>query len=228
MWAGLAHRDDGRMNITPRQHHPAASPVPAPAQTATSGDPPQAATQPPPPPADLPAGAAGQAAAAAVRRTAWLGVTAIAIGAFCVEMAVSARYGYVRDELYFLTAGKHLAFGYVDQPPLTPLLARLAAVAGGNTLVGLRVVPALALAALVVLTAAMSRLLGAGRAGQLLAALGAATCAEFLGAMHELTTTTPDLVCWALTLLVVMRLLASGAPRWWLAVGGCVGVASEA
>jgi len=134
----------------------------------------------------------------------------------------------VRDELYFLSAGRHLAFGYVDQPPLTPLLARLAAVVGGNTLVALRVVPALALAALVVATAAMSRMLGAGRTGQLLAALAAATCGEYLGAMHELTTTTPDFVFWAVTLLLVMKLLASRDPRWWVAIGACVGVASEA
>jgi hypothetical protein len=93
---------------------------------------------------------------------------------------------------------------------------------------GFRILPALCLAALVVMTAAMSRRLGAGRTGQLLAALAAATCAEYLGAMHELTTTTPDFVFWALILLLVMRLLASRDPRWWLAVGGCAGVASEA
>ena len=157
-----------------------------------------------------------------------LGIAIIAVAAFVAEMAVSARYGYVRDELYFLSAGRHLAFGYVDQPPLTPLLARLAAVAGGNTLVALRVVPALALAALVVATAAMSRILGAGRTGQLLAALAAATCGEYLGAMHELTTTTPDFVFWAATLLLVMKLLVSQDPRWWVAIGACAGVASEA
>src|SRR6516164_11347797 len=157
-----------------------------------------------------------------------LGIALIAVAACAAEMAVSARYGYVRDELYFLSAGRHLAFGYVDQPPLTPLLARLAAVAGGNTLVALRVLPALALSALVVATAAMSRMLGAGRAGQLLAALAAATCGEYLGAMHELTTTTPDFVFWAVTLLLVMKLLASRDPRWWVAIGACVGVGSEA
>ena len=88
--------------------------------------------------------------------------------------------------------------------------------------------PALALAALVVLTAAMSRQLGANRSGQILAALATATCGEYLGAMHELTTTTPNFVFWAVTLLLVMRLLASQNPRWWLAIGGCIGVGSEA
>ena len=161
-------------------------------------------------------------------RAPWAGIALIAAAAVAVEMAVSARYGYVRDELYFLSAGQHLAFGYVDQPPLTPLLARITAALTGNTLVGLRILPALALGALVVMTAAMSRRLGAGRTGQLLAALAAATCAEYLGAMHELTTTTPDFVFWAVTLLLVMRLLASQDRRWWLAIGGCVGVASEA
>jgi dolichyl-phosphate-mannose-protein mannosyltransferase len=158
----------------------------------------------------------------------WRGIAIIAVAAFAAELAVSARYGYVRDELYFLAAGRHLAAGYVDQPPLTPLLARLTADVGGNTLVALRALPALGLAALVVLTAAMSRMLGAGRTGQLLAALAAATCGEYLGAMHELTTTTPDFVCWAVTLLLVLKLLASQDPRWWLVIGVSAGVASEA
>jgi Dolichyl-phosphate-mannose-protein mannosyltransferase len=156
------------------------------------------------------------------------GIALIAAAAFGTEMAVSGRYGYVRDELYFLAAGHHLAFGYVDQPPLTPLLARISAAATGNTLVGLRVLPALGLAGLVVATATMSRMLGAGRTGQLLAALAVATCAEYLGAMHELTTTPPDFVCWAVTLVAVMRLLASRDPRWWVAVGAAAGVGSEA
>jgi Dolichyl-phosphate-mannose-protein mannosyltransferase len=161
-------------------------------------------------------------------RPPWAGIALIAAVAFAVEMAVSARYGYARDELYFLSAGRHLAFGYVDQPPLTPLLARISAAVTGHTLAGFRVLPALALAALVVATAVMSRMLGAGRTGQLLAALAAATCAEYLGAMHELTTTTPDFVFWAITLLLVMRLLESQDPRWWVAIGACVGIGSEA
>jgi len=194
------------MNTTTGAPSPSASPARAPGA---------AGSQPP-------------ATARGAQRTPRLGIAIIAAAAFGTEMAVSARYGYVRDELYFLAAGHHPAFGYVDQPPLTPLIARLSAVLSGNTLVGLRVVPALGLAALVVLTAAMSRLLGAGRAGQLLAALAAATCGEYLGAMHELTTTMPDFVFWAVTLYLVLRLLTSRDPRWWLVIGGCAGVASEA
>ncbi len=143
-------------------------------------------------------------------------------------MAVSARYGYHRDELYFLAAGRHLAFGYVDQPPLTPLLARLTAAATGNTLTGLRLLPALMLAGLVVATAGMSRLLGAGRTGQLLAALATATCGEYLGTMHLLTTTGPDFLCSTITLLFTLRLLASGNTRWWAAIGVSAGLGAAA
>jgi len=156
------------------------------------------------------------------------GIALIATAAVALEMAVSARYGYHRDELYFLAAGHHLAFGYVDQPPLTPLLARFSSAVFGNSLAGIRVIPALALAAVIVVTAALSRMLGAGRGGQLLAALATATCAEYLAAMHLLTTTVPDFVAWAVLLLLVMRLLASEDRRWWLAVGACAGIGADA
>jgi 4-amino-4-deoxy-L-arabinose transferase-like glycosyltransferase len=74
----------------------------------------------------------------------------------------------------------------------------------------------------------MSRILGAGRAGQVLAAVCVASCAEYLAATHLMSTTTPDFVAWAGVLYLVLRLLASGEPHWWLAIGLVTGVASEA
>src|SRR5512146_3248672 len=108
-------------------------------------------------------------------KAVWL----VAAAAFGTELALSARYGYVRDELYFLSAGTHPALGYVDQPLLTPLLAHLDAVLTGNTLVGLRALPALAFAAMVVLTGSIARQIGAGPRGQLLAAVATACCAQY-------------------------------------------------
>ena len=157
-------------------------------------------------------------------KAVWL----VAAAAFGVELAVGARYGYVRDELYFLASGHHLALGGVDQPELTPLLARADALLTGNTLIGLRALPALAFAVMVLCTASMARVLGAGRRGQFLAALATACCAEYLGALHELTTTTPDFVCWTVALLLVTRLLTSGDPRWWVAIGGAAGIGMTA
>jgi hypothetical protein len=234
MWLAPLNPHDDLMNTTPASARISdLDPTPPPARI---GDPARfQPSDPAPDPAGFgpPRSAPGPAhfeppRSAVAARPPWAGIALIAAVAFAVEMAVGARYGYARDELYFLAAGRHLAFGYVDQPPLTPLLARISAAVTGNTLIGFRVLPALALAALVVATAAMSRLLGAGRTGQLLAALAAATCAEYLGAMHELTTTTPDFVFWAITLLLVLRLLESQDPRWWVAIGGCVGIGSEA
>lgn len=157
-----------------------------------------------------------------------LAVAVIAAAAFAVEMAVSARYGYHRDELYFLAAGEHPALGYVDQPPLTPLAARAMAVLTGSTLAGLRLLPALVLAALVLAAAAMSRLLGAGGTGRVVAALAAAACGEYLAAAHLFSTTTLDFGFWALTLYLAARLISSGDPRWWVAIGVCVGVGANA
>ena len=175
-------------------------------------------------PADAPPALVSKIASMLAGKAVWL----VAAAAFAVELAVGARYGYDRDELYFLASGHHLALGGVDQPELTPLLARLDSILTGNTLLGLRVLPALAFAGMVLLTAAMARTLGAGRRGQVIAALATACCGDYLGTMHELTTTVPDFFCWTVTLLLVTRLLGSGDPRWWLAIGAAAGVGLSA
>lgn len=85
-------------------------------------------------------------------------ILVIGVGAFALEMLVSARYGYHRDELYFLAAGRHPALGYVDQPFLAPFVARLESVVFANTLIGLRVVPALLLRWLVFVSSSSAAL----------------------------------------------------------------------
>src|SRR6202042_3061200 len=100
-----------------------------------------------------------------------------------LELALSGRYGFQQDELYFLVAGHHLAFGYVDQPPLAVLLGRATDLFGVNP-AAIRILPALAGGATVVLAARLPPLFGGGRAARLIAALAAAIAPVFLGAMH--------------------------------------------
>jgi 4-amino-4-deoxy-L-arabinose transferase-like glycosyltransferase len=175
-----------------------------------------------------PAPALPLARADGTRRSLPIVVWLIAASAYAVELAVSSRYGYDRDELYFLVAGQHPAAGYVDQPALTPLLARLAALLTGNTLVGLRAVAALGLPLVVALTASMARMLGASRSGQAVAALAVTCCGEYLGVFHRFTTTPVDFAFWAVLLWLVIRLLTSGDRRWWLPIGVVAGIALEA
>lgn len=143
-------------------------------------------------------------------------------------MAVSTRYGYHRDELYFLAASDHLAWGYVDQPPLTIALARLAQVVFGDSLAGLRLLPALAVGAVVVLTGLTARELAgpalSSRAAQILAAACVAGSGFTIGVGHLHATATYDLVFWTALLLALVRLLRTGDRRLWLAVGVLAGV----
>jgi hypothetical protein len=149
---------------------------------------------------------------------------AIAVGIVAVLLAIAPRYGWHRDELYFLQCGKRLAWGYVDQPPFTPFLARVANELFGTNLVGLRLFPALALGGVVLLTAATARELGGGRTAEVIAAAAAAACPLVLGVGHLLSTATFDLLAWTAITSLVVRLLRRDEPRLWLAVGAVAGV----
>jgi 4-amino-4-deoxy-L-arabinose transferase-like glycosyltransferase len=144
-----------------------------------------------------------------------------------VELAVSGRYGFQQDELYFLVAGHHVALGYVDQPPLAPLLTRVTGVLGVSP-TAIRIIPALCGGAIVVMAARQAALFGAGRLGRVLAALVMACAPVLLGAVHVGNTTPLDLLAWTTVLLCVSTALLRHRPRWWLAAGAAAGVGLEA
>ena len=143
-----------------------------------------------------------------------------------VELAVSDRYGFQQDELYFLVASHHLSFGYVDQPPLAVLLARTTDIFGVNP-TAIRILPALAGGVIVVIAARLAALFGARRGGQGLAALAIATSPVILGATHIGNTTPYDLLAWAVILVCVTTALLRGRPRWWLGAGAAAGLGLE-
>ncbi len=143
------------------------------------------------------------------------------------ELAVSGRYGFLQDEMYFIEAGRHLAFGYVDQPPLAPLLTRVTDVLG-VTPTAVRIAPALAGGTVVIMAAKFAALFGAGRFGRVLAALTTA-CAPLVLALAHFGITEPlDLLAWTVVLYCVLVALLRDRPRWWLGAGLAAGLGLEA
>jgi 4-amino-4-deoxy-L-arabinose transferase-like glycosyltransferase len=141
-------------------------------------------------------------------------------------LVVSSAYGFHGDEMYYVVAGQHPAFGYVDQPPLTPLLSAASVAILGVSPTAVRLLPAFEMGLIVVLVALIAGDLGGSRRAQVLAAITTAV-SGYLGAGHLDTTTDPDLLAWALILWLLVKLLAGGDRRLWLAVGVVAGIGLE-
>ncbi len=157
-------------------------------------------------------------------RAAALGPALAALATFAVHAACGARYGAFRDEMYFVVCGEHLAWGYVDQPPLIAAVARLAHLAFGTWVPGWRLLPWLASAATVWLAGRLATRLGGGASAALLASAAAATSPVLLGLGHYLTMNAFEPLLWTALALVLAR-LAAGEPRsLWLAAGALVGL----
>jgi hypothetical protein len=141
-------------------------------------------------------------------------------------LLLSPAYGFHGDEMYFVLAGQHPALGYVDQPPLTPLLSAAAVALLGASPTAVRILPALEMGVVVLLIAAIARDLGGSRRAQVIAAIVGAL-SGYLGAGHLDTTTDPDLLVWALVLWLLVRLLDGADRRLWLVVGLVAGIGME-
>jgi hypothetical protein len=148
----------------------------------------------------------------------------IAVGGilFAVLMAVSGRYGFDVDELYFLDCARHLQASYVDQPVLAPLLAWVSLHLFGVSLPGLRVWPSLAAWATVVVAGLTAREFGGGKRAQLVAAVGPIPI--LLGTDHLANTTPYAVLAWAGLALIVVKIGRTGDCRWWLAGGLVAGL----
>lgn len=140
-------------------------------------------------------------------------------------LALAGRYGYFGDELYFLAAGRHLAWGYADQPPLVPLLARALETVAPDDVFVLRLPATAVTVAAVVLTALIARELGGGRRAQVMSAATLAVSTQFAAGGHYLATSTFDPVLWTLLVLLLVRWVRTRADGLLIWAGIVTGIA---
>jgi hypothetical protein len=144
-----------------------------------------------------------------------------------IHFLTNSRYNYFRDELYYIACGQHLAFGYVDLPPLSALLVRLSRVLFGDSLFAIRFLPAVAGALNVALTGMIARELG-GRSWAVALSCTATLCAlVFLGVGNFFSMNAFEPLFWMGAIYLLVRVINRGSPRLWLWFGALVGLGLE-
>ena len=143
------------------------------------------------------------------------------------HLATTAGYGIFRDEMYYLACARHLDWGYVDHPPLVAVFAWIVSHTLGTSLLALRLLPALAAGATVLLSAAIARHLGGGRFAQCLAGLAVALAPQYMGMLSIYSMNAFDLVVWSAMILVFMQIVRDGGGRKWLLFGALAGIGLE-
>lgn len=159
-----------------------------------------------------------------VRTETWT-LAGIALAVAVIHLLTNNRYGFHRDELQFLSDARHLDWGFVAYPPFTPFVERISLDLFGLSLVGLRLFSVIAQALAIVVTGLMARELGGGRLAQFTAALVVATSGLPLFEGTEFQYSSFDYLWWALIAYLLIRLLKTENPRWWLAIGATIGLA---
>ncbi len=134
-------------------------------------------------------------------------------------------YGFFVDELYFLACSEHLAWGFVDMPPLFPAVMAGLRAALGDSLPVVRLLPTLCAAGLVLLTAGLARSMGGRWRAQALAALAVVVAPLWLLLFSFSSLNALDTLLWPACALVLVRIANGGPPWWWLVLGGLGGAA---
>src|SRR5579872_5293643 len=154
-------------------------------------------------------------------------VFCLAAAKLLFHLLTAARYGIFRDELYFLDCAKHLDWGFVDQPPLIAVLTWSVTQLIGQSLLALRLLPAIAGAALVWLTGKIAREMGGGPFAQALAALAVIVVPIYMVLQHWLTMNAFEPLIWMGCAWCVVRMINDEDPRYWVGFGLLAGVGLE-
>ena len=141
-----------------------------------------------------------------------------------VHVLTNNRYGFHRDELQVLSDARHLDWGFVPYPPLTPFVERIGLSIFGLSMIGLRLFSVTAQAIAIFFTGLMARELGGGRLAQVTSAAAIALSPLPLFEGTEFQYSTYDYLWWVLIAYFVIRLLKTENPRWWLAIGATIGI----
>jgi hypothetical protein len=148
----------------------------------------------------------------------------VAAAVALLHLLTNGRYGFHRDELQFLSDTRHLDWGFVAYPPVTPFLERIGLELFGLSLVGLRLFSVLAQSTALVITGLMTRELGGNRLAQVTATLAIALSPLPLFQGTEFQYSSFDYLWWVLIAWFTMRLLKSDNPRWWVGIGAVIGL----
>jgi Dolichyl-phosphate-mannose-protein mannosyltransferase len=151
----------------------------------------------------------------------------LALAKLLIQFAGINHYGFFRDELYYIACGEHLAWGYIDQPPLIALIAWFARHTFGESLFAVRLLPALAGAAVVFLTGWIARELGGGLFAQFLAALAMLFAPAYLAFDSFLSMNAFEPLFWVLCAWIAIRIVKGASPKLWLAFGATAGLGLE-
>jgi hypothetical protein len=151
----------------------------------------------------------------------------LACGKLLIQLAGINHYGFFRDELYYMACGQHLAWGYVDQPPLVAFVAWLARHALGTSLFATRLLPVLAGAVVVYATGRVAAELGGGLFAQFLAAIAILLAPAYLAFDTFLSMNAFEPLFWLLCAWIAIRILKGASPRLWLLFGAVAGLGLE-
>lgn len=147
-----------------------------------------------------------------------------ALLSIAIHAATLTSYGWFRDEFYYVACSEHLAFGYVDHPPLVALMAWLSRHLLGESLAALRVLPVLTGAAVVFLAGWLAREFGGGRLAQAMACLGVLVAPVYLFNFHYFSMNSFEVLLWTLAAWVVVRIVKTGDPELWPLFGLIAGI----
>jgi 4-amino-4-deoxy-L-arabinose transferase-like glycosyltransferase len=151
----------------------------------------------------------------------------LALASLVLHALANGNYGWFRDELYFIVCGQHPDWGYVDQPPVVPLLAAGAHALSGDSVWVFRLLPALVTTATVWASAEFARVIGGGRFAQWLAGLCVLLSPIFLIEGVMFGTDLFQTITWLGLGWALVRLEQTGDERWWLVFGAIAGFSLE-